>query len=1273
MDTICARSWNKPVEENKGVMSDAGVDSMLPNSKSPVVVREKKTCAKLSNPFLNYLFNHQDFKNSGPLKEVMNRICENPGDYAILVPSTMFLMLHVDKTTGRPYSEVCQDLEFVLTHIVRLNVEKEPRIRTHKEFTTLSNKTMLIKDDTINSLSGFKFPVNVKILKQNLLRGFIDYIPLGQCFHLVYISGSMMSNYRAMGPTENLMLSSHSNNVNVKKAELGRRKSQPKKVKPFELIIGEYPGLLDIAEKFRTLFNEYTFKKCRSSAELENSFVTIMKRGSAMFNTLDRETFTAMLKYYSEDELRESVYIYLEMNVYDRFWARFVKLTPNDEDKRLLVAYDKLKWLGITQIGLPESITENIDTLLLYIKRAVAAVREFKLLNFSNSSSLKCSIICKTVDILSANSFIDADTLITLLIFVICISKVNDLNSHLAYIKKYSYSEINTETGMLGYALSSLEVAMKYFHEDAQLQRLVSKSLRNEVLWRLIGAVSSDHSNASNKIDDEKIFIQLEQLLTPLNDPNLIISQDNFVRSRTLAGESCLMFALKQNNEELMNVLLQFEYIFTLDDILEDKNIEGSNLLAVALDLEHPYATVLAQMVLQATVPEIEAFINQPDRNGRTVGHLLYNSYLLISDFGMYMDWTKRDNFGNTPLMVNVRCYDHPKYDEMMSITLPTVSQWYIKKNKLFSHREHLDNKGNTLMHMMRDSKTLGLFLDTFKGLEMNYINDANQSAVSLAVRYNRIENIKILLKDPRVCLSVVDPVMYMSALDYVKLERWGECVNREIAKLLEVQFIVTEYGESLDIACVRARFEPEHGLCCYFRVVNKEGNSDIILVPFSSIVKVFKLLKKENPCIPFDFNKPDIWFPRHSYVTMKGNISSSNKMKINSLINNLNLLVQALYKNGTLDHTETLQNYLLVPQEPGKLEVKPLNDRNVVKNIYAKTFSYKKNIMFDKLKFNRMILKSEDIYAYEAFLEYTVNELNNYSELYHKFYKTFTLSDIEAKDLDILRTDMPWIIDECLKRRECRVEDSSDIFLDKIRLLYASVNELIKVSNEMKVGKLRRWKKLVGDLKTVRIELDRIAGSGVDGSVSPSPYNGPVDPTDSIKNSRKDILSKVFKQIDVLTSESSDRSHVEELRKDIIRVVFRGTYTENKDVNLEEPSGGLDFTTEAEIDKSLEELIDLDGNGIGSWFSEKRRISYVRRLLETFLKYRLELVELDIELRKNYENLAMFMSQFYQFRIDLFKNAFRYYAKGKMGELKREVKSWELDLRERRSANNMQ
>lgn len=1216
-----------------------------------------------SNPFLANLFNHQDITKLGPLRQVLHQLCHNSDDYAILVPPTFYLTFHRDSNTGKSYVEMCKDIDFILSHVIRINVFKDKRIRSHNEYTTLNNKVLTIKNDEISTLRNFKCPVSVKILNQEFIRGFATYIPIGTCFHVIYISQTLYKRAESITPEKSLLFEPNlSGLVKTRQTKLGGNKLYSReafKVVPFKTLLQEYPSLLKISKMFDALFAENLFKACKTSKALDESFNIVMKRGSAMMNTLEPNVLRNIMSKYSEDNLKESIYEYLEMNIYEKFWARFVKLNGCVDDDSLTLAYNKLKWLSITQVGLPDPIVHNQDNLLGYIERVILAINEFKLLSFATTSSKKHKILVKTIDHLSQGSFIDADLLITLVIFVICLSKVPNLNNQMNYIKKYTYCDSKLENGALGYVLSTFDVSLKFFHNAENMNSLVRKSLQTEVLWKLVGSVSSDHAYNAIKDDNELTFQQIESLLMPYNKSDCAISTDCFVKSRTLSGDSCLMASLKRLNAELMRVMLQFDYIFTLDDILEDRNLDGTNLLAAALELKHPSSECIAQIILQASPEEITEYINRKNQKGRTIGHYIYNSHNLIIELGKYIDWTIKDKSGNTPLTSCLRSYDHTHYVDLVKVLLPTVKKWYIDQRKPFNHRDHLDNKRNSLLHVIRDAATLQLFLHMFDGLETNCLNEANQSAVSLSIRYNRIGSLKVLLAEPSICLSIVDPQMYMSSLDYVKLERWGEPLNREIAKILEMKFVQTEYGQDLKIACVRARFDSDQGLCCYFRVVYNDSKSDIIYVPFSSVTKAFKLMKKENLSIPFDFNAPDIWFPRHGYVGMKGNICSSNKMRINTLVNNINLLIQALYQNGTMAYTQTLQNYLFADQPEGKLEINILNERNVLKLIYSKSTGLRKNTLNEVSSFKRMLVTAEDILTYEAFTTYTASELEAFLKIYGDFYRFFTLSDVESKDLDKLKTEIPWIVEKNLKWRESRVEDSSDIFLDKMRLLYASTEALIKTSNDLKLNKIRRWKKIVADFRNLRSELDRVCGSGVEGFLGPAVVNDNETPAELKRNNRKEVLSKVFKQIDILTGNSESYHDIEQLIEDLSHAILN----DRSNFKPDETSG----STKNGNGVLLESLIYSVNEGVNVWFSDKRRTAYVKKLLDSFLGYRLELLDLNIELKRTYESLAIFMSKFYDFRAASFKFAFKDYTRGKIGELKRELQGWNLGLLEYR------
>ncbi|TID30658.1 hypothetical protein CANINC_000814 [Pichia inconspicua] len=1212
-------------------MEDHGLDN-LPSVKHFRTNSDGKH-PHLSNPLLDHLFNHPNIETTGPLKELVLQLCANPNDFSILLPSTKFLTTHIDKKSNRPYTEVCKELNFVLSHIVRVNVMKEPRIRTHREFSTLNNFKVTIRSNRILTLPNYTPPIDVKITGQQFIRGFADYIPIGTCFHIVHITECIYNGYTSTDVGTNLLISENIPILPKLETSKVSNYSQKQSV-AFEVLLAEFSLLSPINDKFKTLFEEYNFEMCKSLHDLDNDFTVMMRRGSGMLNSLDSNSLNILFNKYTSDQLTESVYDYLEKNVHRNFWKRFVQLSDNVEDKQLEITYSKLKWLSLTQVGLPDEILSDRSILNQYLKKSTAAIRLFKRLQTSQSSSAKCKIISGTVEILSRNTTMDADTLIALLIFVISFSRVKDLNNHILYAKKYAYSHSRIEAGLLGYSISSIEVAMKYLQNQEQLKRLIDCSEKNELLWTLLGDVKS-----TNFENNEAVFESIETLLGPLNFEGVYFPHHHFIRSISLVGESCLTYALKQKSYELIDVLLQYEHIFTLDDILEEINIEGSNMISLALELDHPSTHILADIVLNAMVNEIENYVNQADSDGRTTGHFLYRSSNLISKLGPFVQWNKKDNMGNTPLMVYVRAYDHPRYVSMMKDTFETVKDWYLKTNRKFNHREHIDFKRNSLMHMIRDATVLKMFLETFNELEMNHLNDSNQSPISLAVRYNRLDIVEVLLNDPRVCLSIVDPKMFMSPLDYVKLDRWDESVNREIAKMLEARFIITEYGEDFAIACVRARFEPDHGLCCYFRLLRENNHSDLVVVPFDSVVKILKLLKKENLSIPFDFSKPELWFPKHGYVSMKGNIDSSNKLRINSLINNLNLLIQSLFKNGTLENTNSLQNFLEKPHRTDGLKYQSLDEREVLKNIFVKDFEHKKSAFTSQMTFQRIFVREDDIVSYEGFLDYTIGDLEKYLKILRRLYRRGTLKDVLTKDYDSMKTSIPLLCERFPEYKELYVQDSSSIFLDKLRLLYATSVDLFKTAHDMKSVKIKRWHKLISDLEITGAELKRMIG-----------VNNMEQQDEDTKSERREaIISQISTQIDLLTGKNRDPEQIEHFRNDLLTTVYKGKYGDQSPKDVE----GI----------SLEKLLDLGETGIGSWFTEKRKTVYIKKLLTGFLRHRIELVELFIDLRKSYEQLAVFVSRFYEFRGEVFKDALRSYSKGKVDELKRELLAWDLSL----------
>ncbi|GME68181.1 unnamed protein product [Ambrosiozyma monospora] len=253
--------------------------------------------------------------------------------------------------------------------------------------------------------------------------------------------------------------------------------------------------------------------------------------------------------------------------------------------------------------------------MLIYMNLFILllAIAEFKKLEFSNQSSAKVDILIRTFKLITTSIgsstddpndlSVDADTLISLFVVVLCSSKVKNLNAHLRYIKDYSFSQENLETGFAGYVISSFEATLNYLNEAENFNQLLKYAEQNRNLWDLLKSVSTDfnENNIENDPTDDDLYIsKINLLLEPFKNGDNV-DADSFIRSRTSQGESCLMLSVLRNSTKLFKTIASFDYIFTLDDILEDRNINGLNLLNAALQSKNTEVIdELADIILQA-------------------------------------------------------------------------------------------------------------------------------------------------------------------------------------------------------------------------------------------------------------------------------------------------------------------------------------------------------------------------------------------------------------------------------------------------------------------------------------------------------------------------------------------------------------------------------------------------------------------------------------------------------------------------------------------------
>ncbi|GME70996.1 unnamed protein product [Ambrosiozyma monospora] len=703
----------------------------------------------LLNPMLNHLFNNPLMAETPKLNNIIKKISSRPGDYAILVPDEAFIMLNTDKETGKPYKELCFEPDFIESHIIDVNQKKYHEIKTDKSFRTLNKKEILINRDIVTNFKGFKHDFKLKIIDQYFFKNFAPYIPFGMNFHIIVIEEALVGIPKERGlkqyefegekprPNDHL--------------ELLSNESHPLEKRPFDDLVMELPELAVLmGEQFKLLFRKFAVKGKTTDKELNDAFMDIMSEGSSIINSLPDDVFNNIHKQFPNVDLHESIYSYIELHIYDKFWLQYSAIKHQDVDNKLNSNYETLQYLSINQVGLPKSTLYNPDRLIIFEKRVLLAIAEFKKLEFSNQSSAKVDILIRTFKLITTSPgsstedpndlSVDADTLISLFVVVLCSSKVKNLNAHLRYIKDYSFSQEYLETGFAGYVISSFEATLNYLNEAENFNQLLKYAEQNRKLWDLLKSVSTDfnENNIENDSTDDDLYIsEINSLLEPFKNGD--VDADSFIRSRTSQGESCLMLSVLRNSTKLFKTIASFDYIFTLDDILEDRNINGLNLLNAALQSKNiEVIDELADIILQAEDHEIKQYCNKKDVHGRNLGHFLFHRSVLISRFGPYINWIDQDNTGQTPLFAIVRCYDHPDYAALVKTAIDTVADWYASKRKPFNYQDHIDSKGNTLIHSISDGEALKYVLGKFEVLDLNALNINQQTPLTQFIRYNK-------------------------------------------------------------------------------------------------------------------------------------------------------------------------------------------------------------------------------------------------------------------------------------------------------------------------------------------------------------------------------------------------------------------------------------------------------------------------------------------------------------------------------------------------------
>ncbi|KAI9050810.1 hypothetical protein LZ554_004929 [Drepanopeziza brunnea f. sp. 'monogermtubi'] len=240
-------------------------------------------------------------------------------------------------------------------------------------------------------------------------------------------------------------------------------------------------------------------------------------------------------------------------------------------------------------------------------------------------------------------------------------------------------------------------------------------------------------------------------------------------------GESVPMMAVQNERPEALKYLLTLRNYFPLDTVIQDTNNEGTTLLSAAVQLGHTeLIDIILEFVYQAESEALVVeYLAKQDIRGRSVAHYLFNAPTLIPRVGRLLPWRQKDRNGQTPLFALCRSYDHGNYRAMVEagLTSATISQGDGQPLHL---DDHVDAKGNTLLHIVNDPQ-VALRILLHCDSDVNATNDKKFTPLMVASKYGRLEMVRALFGDPRVDMFAKE----LRGLTAVELAKDDDVRNR--------------------------------------------------------------------------------------------------------------------------------------------------------------------------------------------------------------------------------------------------------------------------------------------------------------------------------------------------------------------------------------------------------------------------------------------------------------------------------------------------------------
>lgn len=218
---------------------------------------------------------------------------------------------------------------------------------------------------------------------------------------------------------------------------------------------------------------------------------------------------------------------YVAENVHGLIWPRLAAMHRH-EDLELEAKIRQMEFIDISQLGLAiEGGQKEKREVTIRLGRAV---EEFAKMSGAIGPQEMMELLLSTMKAVTAVTeqprpelntvpaiekhplTINADTLVSLLLFVVIRAGVKYLNARLQYMRHFIFID-DVESGEMGYALSTFEAVLLYLMRDSSTLRRASR--RNKALWNAVA--QGDIAELKNIMDDDSEVIEDEPLESPVS------------------------------------------------------------------------------------------------------------------------------------------------------------------------------------------------------------------------------------------------------------------------------------------------------------------------------------------------------------------------------------------------------------------------------------------------------------------------------------------------------------------------------------------------------------------------------------------------------------------------------------------------------------------------------------------------------------------------------------------------------------------------------------